>query len=60
MFERTASRAGDEVEGSEAGAVVVIQETGHGCEQEWWAADWPEEIDTRDRKRWNWSSQAAS
>lgn len=30
------------------GAVVVIQETGHGCKQEWWVADRPEEVDTRD------------
>lgn len=31
------------------GVVVVIQETGHGCDQEWWVADRQEERDTRDR-----------
>lgn len=31
------------------GVVVVIQETGHGCDQEWWVADRWEERDARDR-----------
>ena len=39
---------GDDEEGSELGAVVVIQERGHACEVEWWVADRREEIDTRD------------
>lgn len=40
------------------GAVVVIRERGHGCEQEGWVADRLEEIDRREtRKRWNQSSQ---